>query len=144
MIKIRNLILITTFQLNLWGGQLEVQLFLSVCQFVSWLTLLLKLGKYRDISCSWWDIFLIFFETLMILLYTISKCLHTSCMYVSPLVGLLTDWNEANIGISPVLDEIFFWNFSETFLGCWHTKSKYFLHSCMSCSLLIGLLPCWT
>ena len=32
--------------------------FLYVCQSVSWLTLLLKLHKYRNISSSVWDIFL--------------------------------------------------------------------------------------
>ena len=32
--------------------------FLYVCQSVSWLTFLLKLDKYRDISSSGWDIFL--------------------------------------------------------------------------------------
>ena len=31
---------------------------LYVCQFVTWLTFLLKLHKYRDISSSGWDIFL--------------------------------------------------------------------------------------
>ena len=32
--------------------------FLYVCLSVHWLTSLLKLDKYRDISCSWWHIFL--------------------------------------------------------------------------------------
>ena len=36
--------------------------FVYVCQSVSWLTSLLKLDKYRDISCSWWYIFLIFWR----------------------------------------------------------------------------------
>ena len=35
--------------------------FLYVCQSVSWLTSLLKLDKYRDISGPEWDIFLKFF-----------------------------------------------------------------------------------
>ena len=35
--------------------------FLYVCQSASWLTSLLKLGSYRDISSSVWDIFLKFF-----------------------------------------------------------------------------------
>ena len=39
--------------------QLQIILyFLYVCQSISWLTSLLKLGYYRDISSSWWDIFL--------------------------------------------------------------------------------------
>ena len=35
--------------------------FLISCLSVHWLTSLLKLDKYRDISCSWWYIFLNFF-----------------------------------------------------------------------------------
>ena len=35
--------------------------FLYVCQSISWLTFLLKLDKYRDISSSVWYIFLKFF-----------------------------------------------------------------------------------
>ena len=35
--------------------------FVYVCQSLSWLTSILKLDKYRDISCSWWYIFLKFF-----------------------------------------------------------------------------------
>ena len=35
--------------------------FLCVCQSVNWLTSLLKLDKWRDISSSGWDIFLKFF-----------------------------------------------------------------------------------
>ena len=38
-----------------------IQNFLYVCQSVSWLTFLLKIDKYRDISTSGWDIFLKFF-----------------------------------------------------------------------------------
>ena len=37
---------------------------LYVCQSVSWLTSLLKLDKYRDISCSGWDIFFKFFSDI--------------------------------------------------------------------------------
>ena len=36
-------------------------IFLYVCLSVSWLTSILKLDKYRDISSSWWYIFLNFF-----------------------------------------------------------------------------------
>ena len=36
-------------------------IFLYVCQSVSWLTSLVKLDKYRDISSSVWNIFLKFF-----------------------------------------------------------------------------------
>ena len=61
-------------------------------------------------------------------------------MSVSLLVGLLLYWNWANIGISPVPDEIFFWNFLETFIGCFYTSSKWFWISCMSVSLFAYFL----
>ena len=38
--------------------------YLYVCQSVSLPTSLLKLDKYRNISCSWWDIFLKVFEDI--------------------------------------------------------------------------------
>ena len=45
--------------------------------------------------------------------------------------------------ISPVLEDIFFWNFLETFRECWHTNSKWIWISCLSVSLLFGLLLYW-
>ena len=45
--------------------------------------------------------------------------------------------------ISPVLDEISFWNFLETFPGCFWTFSKLFWIFCMSVSLVVGILPYW-
>ena len=47
--------------------------FLYVCQSVSWLTLLLKLDKYRDISSSGWDIFRKFVWAFLECMYTRSK-----------------------------------------------------------------------
>ena len=41
---------------------------------------------------------------------------NNSCMSFSLLVGLLPYWHFGNIGISPVLDEIYFWNFLVTFI----------------------------
>ena len=81
-----------------------VLIILLVSQSVSWLTHLLKLGHYRDISCPiWyfsekfsrhsWDVFTLALNTFQFLV-----CL---------LVGLLPYLNKANIGISPVRDEIF-------------------------------------
>ena len=49
---------------------------------------------------------------------------NNSCMSVWLLVGLLSYWNYTNIGIFPVQDEISFWKFVETFLGCLYTGSK--------------------
>ena len=48
-----------------------------------------------------------------------------------------------NCLISLVLDEIYFWNLLETFLGYLYTSSKYFRISCMSVSLLVGFLSYW-
>ena len=47
--------------------------FLYVWQSVSWLTNWLKLGQYRDISCSGWEIFQKFWRTFLGCFYTISK-----------------------------------------------------------------------
>ena len=89
------------------------------------------------------------------------------CMSVSLLVGLLPYWNYTNMGISPVLEEIFSWflalplpfgqcmeiscpgrniflKFLETFLGCFYTISQWLHISCMSVNSLVGLLPYWS
>ena len=110
--------------LNFFGDIPEMSLhffqiitnFLYVCQYVSWLTFLLKSDKYRDISCSGWDIFLNFFGGIpWTFVHLFQKC-WIFCMSVSLLIGLLPYWNQTNIGISLGLDEISFWNFLETFL----------------------------
>ena len=54
-------------------------------------------------------LFIIFWHSLVTFLgclYTSSKYLQISCMSVSPLVGLFTYRNQANLGISPVLDDL--------------------------------------
>ena len=61
-------------------------------------------------------------------------------MPLNLLVGLLPYWNYTNIGISPFLDAISFWNFLEAFLGCLYTCSKQFWISCLSISWLTSLL----
>ena len=61
-------------------------------------------------------------------------------MSVSLFVGLHPYGNQTNIGIYPVLDEIYFWNFLEAFLEDLYTRSKYFWITCMSVSLLVGVL----
>ena len=63
--------------------------FLYVCQSVSWLTSLLKLDKYRDISSSGWDTFLKFFWDIpRIFLDYLQIILNFS--YVSQYVSWLT------------------------------------------------------
>ena len=56
------------------------------------------------------------------------------CQSVSLLISLLKLDKYRDI---TNLDEISFWNFLETFLGCWYTISKLFQISCMSVSLLV-------
>ena len=98
--------------------------FLYVCQSISWLTSLLKLGQYRDNSCSGWDIFLKFYGDIPGIFLHFFEILSIFLSVCQSFSWPLSHWNEANMGISPVLDEISFWIFLETFLGCSYTNSK--------------------
>ena len=82
--------------LGCWYIQI-ILIFSNVSQSFSWLTSLLKLDKYRDISSSEWCI------------STISEIFLIYCMSVSLWVNLLPCWNKANLGTSWVLDELSFW-----------------------------------
>ena len=63
--------------------------FMYVCQSVSWLTSLLKLYKYRDISCSGWDIFLkIFWDISRMFKHYFQIIVHF--LYVSQSLSWLT------------------------------------------------------
>ena len=60
-----------------------------VCQSVIWLTFLLKLHKYRDISSSGWDVFLKFFGDIPgMLVDWFQKILNI--LYVCQSIGWLT------------------------------------------------------
>ena len=63
--------------------------FLYICQSVSWLTSLLKLDKYGDISCSWWDIFLKFFGDILEMFVHYFKII-TYFLYVCQSISWLT------------------------------------------------------
>ena len=66
--------------------------FLYVCQSVSWLTSLLKLGQNRDISCPGWDIFLKFsvdIPEMFVHFYQIMTNFFYVCQSVSWLTYLL-------------------------------------------------------
>ena len=63
--------------------------FLYVCQSISWLTFLQILGKYRDISCSWWDIFLKFLGDILGLFVHFFQII-TDFLYVCQSIGWLT------------------------------------------------------
>ena len=84
--------------------------FLYVCQSVSWLIPLLKLGQYRYISSTGWYIFLNFFGDIPgILVHYLNMILNF--IYSCQSVCLLTSLPKLDKGIYPVLDEIFFWKF---------------------------------
>ena len=67
---------------------------------------------------SFWNVL----DTFPGYIWTIFKLFWTSCMSVSVLVDLLPYWNYTNIGIAPILDKIFFWNFLDTFFRLWYTS----------------------
>ena len=98
--------------------------FWYVCQSVSLLTFLLKLGQFWNISCSGWDIFQIFLgDTPGMILHDFEK-IQILCMSVILLVGIPPYWNWTNVDISPVLDEISFRNFGGKFLAYFYDVSK--------------------
>ena len=93
-----------------------ILIFLYDCQSVSWLTSLLILFKYRDNSSSGWDISLKFLgDNLRTFIHYIQIIL-IFFMSVSLLVGLVSYWNYVNTRIAPVLEQISFWRFLDTFL----------------------------
>ena len=111
------------------------------CMSVSLFAYFLTKIRQRDISGSGWDIFLEFFGDIpemlvhwfqIILIFSgdiPGMLVHLlqmilNFMYVCQSVCLLTSLPKLDKGISPVLDEISFWNFLETFLRCWYTGSK--------------------
>ena len=135
--------------------------FLYVCQSVSWLTSLLKLGKYRDISCYGWDIFdKIFWRPSwnVFTLFLKIKILLYVCLSVSWLTSLLILNKYEDISSSQwdiflkffgdiygILVHFFqkIWNLLERVLGCFYPSFKHLKISCMSVSLLVGLLTYW-
>ena len=63
--------------------------FLYVCQSISWLTYLLILGQYRDISCFGWDIFLKIFVDIPGMFLNFFQ-INSNCLYVCQSFSLLT------------------------------------------------------
>ena len=81
--------------------------FLYVCQSVSWLTHLLKLDKYRDISSSAWDIFLNLFGDISWMLVHYFQIIQNFLYACQSVIWLISYWNKAFNSISKVLYEIF-------------------------------------
>ena len=79
---------------------------LLVCLFFYWNYVNIGISPVQDEIYSWK-----FLETFPGFIWTISKLYWISCMSFSLLVGSHPYWNYVNIGISPVLDKIYFLNF---------------------------------
>ena len=117
--------------------------FVYVCQSVSWLTSLLKLYKYRDVSCSGWDIFLNLFGDIpeMFVHYSqIIKNFLYVCQSVSWLAFLLKLDKYRDIS-SSVLDIFlnFFGGIPQMFLH-YMQRLTNILYVCQSVSWLTFLL----
>ena len=115
--------------------------FLYVCQSIGWLTSIMKLGQYRDISYSGWDIFLKIFGhiTGMFLHYF---QINANFLYVCQSVSWLTSLQILNKYRHIICsDWDIFLNFFDTFLECLHTVSKKIQIICKSVSLLVDLFP---
>ena len=114
-----------------------------VCNSVRWLTSLLKLDIYRDISSPEWYIFLKMFGGIPGMFVHYFHML-TNFLYVCQSISLLTSLLKLDI-----YRDIFcsgwdiFLIFLDTFLGCFYSISKYLWISCLSVSLSVGLLPYW-
>ena len=101
---------------------------------------LTELYKYRAISSSGGNVFLNVSEEIPECWYTSSK--NMNFLYVSQSVCLLTSLPNLDKGISPVLDDISFWNFLESFLRCCYTSQiiLIFMFVCQSFSCLTSFL----
>ena len=100
----------------------EFHVFLSVCLSAYFLTKIIL----REICSSGWDILLECFGDISEILVFWFQIVLNFCMSITLVVGILPYSNQTNLGISPVLDEISFWIFMDTFLGYWYNCSKLF------------------
>ena len=117
--------------------------FFYVCQSIMWLTYLLILGQYRNISCSGWEIFLkIFGDIPWMFLHhfpIIINCLYV-CQSVSGLTSLLKLCKYRDITSSGW--DIFLKSFGD-FTGIFVHNFQIITNSCLSVSLLVGFIPYW-
>ena len=116
--------------------------FLSVCLSVSWLTYLLKLCQYRDISLPVWNIFLNFFVDIPWMFLhrfpIIKNCLYV-CQTISWLTSLLKldkcrdfSWSGRDIFLK------FFWDIPRLLLHYFQIITNFFC-VCQSFSWLASL-----
>ena len=111
--------------------------FLHVCESVSWLTSLLKLHKYRDISSSGWDIFLKFFGDIPEMLVHWFQIILIFCMSISLAVGILP-YKYRNISCSGPDVNLIFGRYSWD-VGTLATNDSEF-HVCLSVCLFAYIL----
>ena len=117
--------------------------FLYVCQSISWLTSLLKLDKYRDISCSWWDIFLKVFGDIPEVFFTLVpntyKFLYVCQSFSWLICSLKSDqYRDISCPWWDIFLEIFGdipWTFLHHF--------SIIINCLYGVSLLVSLLPYW-
>ena len=111
--------------------------FLHVCQSVSWLTSLLKLDKYRDISNSRWDIFLKLFGDIPWIFSQYFQINTFISMSVSLFVGLLPEKDISSSGLDIFLK--FFGDIPGMLVHLFQI-SLNFLYVCQSATWLSSLL----
>ena len=117
--------------------------FLYVCQSVSWLTHLLKLDKYRDISSSAWDILLNFFgyiSGMMVHYFQIILNFLYVCQSVSWLTSLRKLDKYRDISSSGWDIFLKFFGDISGMLVHYFQIILNFLYVCQSVSLLTSLL----
>ena len=116
---------------------------LYVCQSFSWITSLLKLGQYRDISCFAWDIFQIFLGDIPPMILHYCK-IDTNFLYVCQFVSWLTSL--LKLGSSRDISSYGWDLFLNLFGGFPGTFSQWiqiilnFLYVCKAVSLLFTFL----
>ena len=117
--------------------------FLYVCQSVSWLTSLLKLGQYRNISCSGWDIFLKLYRDIpriFLHYFQISSYFWLVCQSVSWLTSVQKLGQYRDISCSGWYIFLkLFGNIPGMFV-CHFQINSTFLYVCQSVSWLASVL----
>ena len=88
--------------------------FMHVCQSISWLIYMMKLGQYRDISCPGWDIFLKLFGNIPGIFLHYFK-INANCFYAFQSVSWLTSLH--------ILDKC-----RHIFCSVWYIFLKYVWH----------------
>ena len=122
------------------GSALDLHLSVCLCVCVCMRHQLTKLFIYfvlDEISFS------NLLEAFLGCMWTSSTSFNISWMFMVLLWIILLLKSSQHSHKNQVLYEMSFWIFLETLLGCLYTCTKLFWYSCMSVSLLFGLLHYW-